>query len=260
MAGGYQMDIGRIANDIAQVWGFPDFAAVPDFGKERIRIDINKAIQEMQDCGEDFYGRETLQISLLAGTSLYILPAEVQTVLEPVTLLSGKRLTKLTSRGQVLNYGSIFLSRADNTVPNGIPQSYFVEAVRVVDADDNVRTILQLLPAPAPPTNGTDKVVVPVIKEADLFSNNQLTVGTASLPIPHKYIESIFLPLARYNATTCFLFYKRESMSKYEADYERALQLLGKADPRQRPKPVDSSADGLEIRRQAPTPQGGQQQ
>lgn len=247
------MNIGKIASDIAQVWGFPAFSNVPPFGQERIRIDINMAIQQMQDCGEDFYGREEIEVTLVAGTSEYELANSVQSVLDPVKLLDETPLRKLTTRGQMLYYGQLFKNRLNNDVPDGPPEAYFVETLRETsDSEDNVRTIMHFLPAP---TSGdlANKPVVPVIKVANLFSAAQLTAGTATLPVAHRYIESILLPLARYNATTCFLFYKGESMPKYETDYLRALQLLGAADPRrQQPKPPDSNTAAMQISRQQP--------
>ena len=249
------MTIRQIADDIAQVWGFPDFSAVPDFGKDRIRTEINSAIQQMQDAGEDFYGREDLTITLMAGTSEYELPISVQSVLEPVTLEDNTMLRKLTSFGQFLQYGSFFRESLSSSVDDGKPEAYFVDAVKSSDANDSVKTILHLLPAPSP-ANASNSAIVAVIKEAGLFTTAQLTAGTSSLPIPHKYVESIFLPLARYNATTCFLFYKKDSEGKYLADYERALKLLGRADPRQYPKPPDSNRQALEVQ---PPQQGGPQ-
>lgn len=245
------MPLGTIANDIAQVWGYPTFAAVPAFGQDRIRIEINAAIQEMQDAGEDFYGREDIEITLIEGQGEYVLDAEVQSVLEPIELQDGTPLRQLTSRGQVLTFGQVFQDRLDNSVPNGKPQAYYVDAKREMTEADSVRTILQFLPAPDGP-NVANKPVVPVIKEAGLFSTAQLTAGTASLPVPHRYVESIFLPLARYGATTCFMFYKNESAGKYKTDYDRALQLLGKADPRS-PKPPDSNTAALQVGAQNPS-------
>jgi hypothetical protein len=165
-------------------------------------------------------------------------------VLEPVKLQDDTLLKKLTSDGQVLQFAEVFLDQVDGVLADGKPQAYFVDSKKGV-TDDNVTTILQLLPAPslAEIANG---VVVPVIKEAGLFSTAQLTAGTASLPVPHRYVESIFLPLARFNATTCFMFYKQDSKEKYQTDYDRALQLLGQADPRQRPKPADSDTRALQ--------------
>lgn len=241
------INMRQVANDVAMVWGFSDFLAVPAFGRERIRIDINAAIQQMHDSGEDFFGSEDVEITLIAGQGRYVLDQDIQSVLDPVVLQDGTLLRKLTTETQVFQYGTLFHESLTHAVVDGKPEAFFIDAIKSDDDEDNVQTILQLLPAPSS-ANIANKAVLSVIREGTMFSTAQLTAGTASLPIPHKYVESIFLPLARYNATTCFLFYKKESEPKYLIDYERALQLLGHADPRQYPKPPDSNTNAMQVR------------
>jgi hypothetical protein len=61
--------------------------------------------------------------------------------------------------------------------------------------------------------------------------------AAALLPMPHKYVASLFLPIARYNVTTCpWALYRHEGhMAGIQADYTRALALLGVNDPRYLP-------------------------
>lgn len=51
------------------------------------------------------------------------------------------------------------------------------------------------------------------------------------IPIPHRYTASIFLPIVRYNATTHPWYYHREGIPSIQADYQKALALLGLNDP-----------------------------
>lgn len=51
------------------------------------------------------------------------------------------------------------------------------------------------------------------------------------IPIPHRYVASIFLPIVRYNVTTHPWYYHRENLAAIQADYTRALGLLGVNDP-----------------------------
>lgn len=241
-------NVGKIASDIVQVWGIPDFDSAPLFAQERVAVEINAAIQQMQDAGEDFYGREDVEITLVANQGIYEFDVDVQSVLEPVTLLDGTQLRQLTSNGQVLQYGQLFRGQLNNTVAAGKPEAYFIDAKKNDNAD-TVSITIQFLPAPSAAIleeASTTKAIVPVIMEAPLFNKAALSVGTASLGVPHKYIESIFLPLARQNATTFFLFYQKEKMSKYEDDYRKALKMLGKADPRGLAKPPDSNTQALD--------------
>lgn len=239
-------NVGDIASDIVQVWGIPDFLSAPDFAKDRAAVEINAAIQQMQDAGEDFYGREDVVIDLVANQAEYELDSDIQSVLEPVELQDGTQLRQLTSRGQALQYGQIFRNRLTSAVSVGKPEAYFVDAKRSATDDDTVTATIQFFPAPSA-GNISNKAVVPVIREAAQFNTAALSVGTANLGVPHKYVQSIFLPLARHNATTFFLFYQKEKMPKYEEDYSRALKMLGKADPRGSAKPPDSNTEALDL-------------
>jgi hypothetical protein len=250
------VNLGAVASDLSQVFGVPDYTSAPQAVKDRLLIDINAAIQQLQDAGEDFYAREDLTVDLVANTQGYTLPKNIQTVLDDVMLDDGTVLKKLTSYGQFLQAGQLFLDQLDNVVPAGTPQFYFVDSQRDTadTTGDNVATTISLVPKPSTAVAAAANLIVPVIKEPTPVTAGQLTAGTSSLPVPHKYVESIFLPLARWNATTSYLFYDKERLSRYEDEYVRALKLLGKADPRV-PKPTDSKPDALE----KPAPTGGGQ-
>lgn len=240
------MNVGDVANDIAQVFGMPTFAAAPDFTKARILVDINAAIQQMQQAGEDYYGREDLAVDLVVGQSLYVLAQTVQSVLDPVMLSSGELLTKLTNHGQLNRFGQLFLDQLNATPANGKPTHFFVHPGRKTGNADDVLIDFYVVPPPDTANAGTGKLLLHVINEPGIFTAADLSAGTAVLPVPDKYIESIFLPLARWNATTSFLFYEKEKIPRYEQEYTRAVRLLGYSDPR-RPKPADSTTRALEL-------------
>ncbi len=226
------MTIGDIASDIAQVFGVPSFLVAPALIQSRIVIDINSAIQQMQNSGEDYYGREDLTVDLAADTETYTLEKDIQSVLDPIKLDDGTLLRKLTSRGQLLQFGQIFIDQLNNAVASGTPTCFYIESVRDPTNADDVTVILHLLPKPSSSVAAARTAIVPVIKEPSLFTLSQITAGTSTLPVPQRYVESIFLPLARWNATTSFLFYEKEKIPRYEQEYMRALGLLGHADPR----------------------------
>ncbi len=247
--------IGVIADQLAQVFGIPTYASCPDLAKARILVDLNAAIQQIQDAGEDFYGRTDLPIDLVADQEIYVLPKEVQTVLDPVRLADGTLLTKIMSRGSLRRFANIFQDQLSVTVASGKPTHYFVEAKRDTSdvTGDDIKVEFHVVPPPDTLNAGTAKMVLQVIDEPGQFTADDLAAGTAILPVPHKYVESIFLPIARYSAMGSFLFYDKEKVPHLEDDYIRALQLLGKADPR-RPQPADSQDAAMQIRQTKPGP------
>jgi len=118
---------------------------------------------------------------------------------------------------------------------------------------DSVKLRLHVIPKPS----ATDTLTLNVVNEPPVYAAADLCGTSPVPPVPHKYHESILLPLVRKNVTLCDLFVRHSAkLPLIEADYQRALTLLGLADPR-KPKPPGSSVD--QLRPSAPA-QGGQQQ
>src|SRR5260370_35421861 len=145
------MTIGDIANDITQVFGIPKFSIAPDFIQARVMIDINSAIEQLQNSGEDYYSREDLDIALVADDDDYTLGNDVQSVLDPVRLDDGTLLRKLTSRGQILQWGQFFNDQLDNSQVSGLPSAFYIESVRNPAFPQGVMVILHFVPPPSPP-------------------------------------------------------------------------------------------------------------
>lgn len=205
--------------------------------KARCLLDINAAIQQMAGAGEDFYGRSEETITLLTGILAYELPKAVQSVLDPVYLaVDGTILRKLSSRGQLQQFAQLFQDSLSGALIDGKPVAYFVAPLRDSDgetgAEDSVKVELRVLPAPGSTYNDTDLVLY-VINEPEPLILANLTDASKHVPVPHKYIESIFLPLVRWNASTSYFFVQKKMLERISQDYERALGLLGLVDPRQ---------------------------
>lgn len=238
------MTLEYVADDITQVFGIPTFDDAPSFIQSRVLIDINTAIQQIQQAGEDYFGRETIDVPLVADQDDYDLDETVQSVLEPIRLDDGTLLRKLTSRGQLFQFGQLFLDQLDDSVTDATPLCYYIESKRRNDATfDEVAITLHLAPKPSSTVAGARQLKIPIIRHPSQLVMLDLVAGTSLLPIPHKYVESIFLPMARYNATTSFLFYEKEKIPRYEQEYKRALKLLGIGDPR---TPKGRGSDALD--------------
>lgn len=242
------MTLSAILNDCLQVFRIPSSANAPQPALDRALIDINATIQQLEDAGEDFFTREEIQIPLTAETETYLLAKNIQTVLQPAKLSDGTILRELTSRGQLLQFGQIFQGQLTNTVASSKPSCFFVESLRDTTdtTGDSVLINVHLFPKPSASfVAGLAQLVLNVINQPGQFTAAQLTAGTATIEVPHKYVESIFLPIMRYNASRSFLFTDKDKEAGIEEDYERALKLLSKADPR-RPKPAESNDSALE--------------
>ena len=269
------MTVRELFNDGLSLLGIQNPDLSPLTARAHVLQDITAALQLMQLAGEDFYCREELILALAVGTGAYILDSSVQTVLDPARLSGGKSLCGLQSRTQLDDFGPLFLG-TNETMANGIPLAYYVETLREspgtvqtttviggvattttttteTTGAEATRIILHVTPKPS----ATDTLTLNVIKEPPLYTSEDLCDTSPTPPVPHRYHESILLPLVRMNVTTCDLFAR--NAAKYpmiEADYQRALTLLGLADPRS-PKPPGSHVNSL--RKTASSP-GGQPQ
>lgn len=221
------MTLRELFDDHLQLLGQDNPDLSPQTARDRALADIRAALQLMQTAGEDFYSRETIEVTLEENTGAYTLAKDIQTVLQPLRLTNGAPLRKLQSRSMLAQFGQLFLGRLDNAQEAGTPLAYFVESLRD-DDEDNVRVVLHVTPIP----NGSQGTLyVDVIKEPPTYTADDLCNDTVP-PVPHKYHESILRPLVRWNATTSRLFRQNNLVARLEADYNRALNLLGLADPR----------------------------
>ena len=246
------MTVRQIFNDGLSLLGIQNPDVSPLTARAHVLQDITAALQLMQLSGEDFYSREEMSVSLAIGTSAYVIDSSVQTVLDPATLSDGKALVELQEWTQFANFGPLFLG-TNEAVANGIPLAYFVETLRPTTGTEATKIVLHVTPTPA----AAYTLSLYVIKEPPVYTATDLGSSSPVPPVPHKYHESILLPLVRMNVTTCDLFAR--NAAKYpliEADYQRALTLLGLADPRT-PPPPGSHLNSLRKTAAAP---GGQQQ
>jgi len=119
--------------------------------------------------------------------------------------------------------------------------------------DDPAKITIHVLPVPS----ATGTLTVPVIKEPPTYTADDLCGTSPTPPVPHKYHETILLPLCRMNVTTNPSFARhKDKLPQIEADFIRALTVLGIADPR-RPKQNRNNAAALQA---TASTAGGQQQ
>lgn len=204
----------------------PDYS--PQIARNHILSDITAALQLMQMAGEEYYSREEKILQLDPGVSGYALEGTIQKILEPVRLASNEStLFNLKSRTQFDSFGPAYLGQ--DSIPNGSPIAYYVDALKSTGGSPDSSSItIRVTPTPSQ----ADSLYLYVIRNAPSYTMADLA-GNLQPPTPHQYHESILLPLVRMNVTTCDLFARNaQRLPAIQADYYRALSLLGLADPR----------------------------
>lgn len=242
------LTVRQIFDQMMAVVGVDNADYAPPALRDRVLAGIQEELQVMQMAGEDFYCREHESIAIEENTASYPLAKGIQKVLEPVRFTKTLPpmpephyppppgpLHRLDSREQYDDFGPVFLWLAGRAVPRGIPQAFFVESLARKDDSDSVKVTLLLTPTP----DAAGTLTFDCIKTPPQYTAADLCAAVHP-PVPHAYHESILLPLCRKNVTTCTHFKRHAALlPEIQASYERALGLLGLADPR-KPKPAQS--------------------
>jgi hypothetical protein len=219
---GQKMDLDRLVTQVYNLWGMEvksgrDIA----FARGRVLEIINGALQIIYSKAEklDYFNRETLDLTFGIGETTQNLPVGVQNILGPVKLGS----TALRNAGTVSEFESwlaLYFATAS------APRVAFVDRRSSGTGFDSQACVLRIGPAPtAEVTVSLDYATeAPYYRETDY-------AGNARLKVPHSYVESLLLPIVKYNASLDSLFRREEMREALTADYRRALAQLGMVDP-----------------------------
>lgn len=206
------------------LWGFEYPCSAPDFAKTRALNDLNASMQIVWNQARDrsYWTREQLTISLASGISSQDLSDSVQNVIGPARLASSLRpLSPIGTRAELDQFVDLFL---DGDTP-AEPVAYYIERLNQAGKEP-VKCTLHVTPAP---TEDTD-FLLDVVNEAPRFSWNDID-SCPRIPIPHRYVESLLLPIVRFQAMNFHLFVGDERREQIAQEYASARALLEEADP-----------------------------
>lgn len=223
------MTLSALRDDLLRKLGYT-VGTAPASALEDVATSLNWAFQTMWQAGESWFLRETLSLTLLAGTGVYALPDSVRSVLGPVRGRTGVPLRRLESRGEVTDYGLLYLGQFTRTLTNGAPQSYFIEHGRKSGNDSHaVRCFI--VPAPdAQAVLDHSPLEVEGVSECPAYTAADLSASTV-VPVADQFTESILLPLARLAVTRSELFSRPETLARIQSDAAQAMRALGAQSP-----------------------------
>ena len=206
------------------MWGIFNRCAAPDFAIARAIKDVNAALQLVWNNADarSYWSSSTLTLTFATDEDSQDLPDNIQKVVGPCRIESTRRpLAIIATIGELESFASLYLEGDSATEP----VAYHIERLNQT-GNDPAKTILRVTPAP---TEETD-ILLEVINEAPRFTANDL--GSCPIvPIPHTYVESLLLPIARYQASSFYLFRKADQKPTIDREYQQAMISLGLADP-----------------------------
>jgi hypothetical protein len=219
------MNLSDVGRQIYNLWGLEITSTkATTFARARVVEIINAAMQTIygRAVALDYFNRTTTTIQFAAGENAKALPAAMQTLLGPVRFASSKQsLRPATTRGEFDEFVNLYYGGKQPA----LPRMYFLER-GFADASDSAGVTLLLSPAPTEET----ALEVEYAQEAPRYTESDLISGVP-LRIPHRYVESILLPIAKHVAASDRMFTKEGLRATLQADYNRAMQQLGLVDP-----------------------------
>jgi hypothetical protein len=218
------LTVAQCRDDLLSKLGIESAALAPALALQDVVVAINGALQELQRAGEAFFTRESLTVTIGAGTAFYTLPQTIQSVIGPARLNDVTPLRGMNSRGELDQFARIFFNDTGVGAGTGVPMAFYVDTRRNGTTGDIVRSNLYL--APAPLAAGT--LVLDVVNDAPGYEVADLD-GTDEIPIAQAYTESIFLPIARMLVTRSSTFSRPNLLPSLTEDFERAMQRLATA-------------------------------
>lgn len=223
------MDIETFRDHLYRVVQVEQPGTAPSYLKQDAVTALNRSYQNIWSApGSDFLTREVYQFATIAGTSSYQLDDNVQEILGPLRFVAtGKPIAPCDSKGEFLSFGAIYGGDSYES-DNADPQVFWVNRFRNVGDSDDEAVKISLMLAPTPASAKT--LEIDISRECPAFTVSSFCNGS-KLPIPHRYHESILLPLAQYHMTQSHLFRRTDAVAGYQQSYAAAMASLGVANP-----------------------------
>lgn len=226
-----------VVSDILNMWGIFCRKSAPDFA---IDAAINIANQSLQLVwnnadGRNYWTNATVTVTLSDGESSADLGDDIQNVVGPCRLSDTKRpLVPIGTIGELETFSDIYMDGEGSDTP----LAYHVERMNQ-SGGDPAKCVFHVNSS----IDGDDvSFLLEVVKESPRFVVNDLS-SCPVVPIPHRYVESLLLPVARYQASAFYLFRMTEQKPTIDREYQQAMISLGLADPIN-PKTGDNKEKG----------------
>jgi hypothetical protein len=228
--------LGDLARQVYALWSIEvaDLSQIA-IGRKRIADWTNAALQQIYSRSDrlDYFNRRTLSVTVGTGGETPLV-ASIQRLQGPVRIASGRRpLRALHSRAEYESFALCYDAGAE-------PAAFFLDS-QVGTTVDSAELKLCIAP---PPSTDTE-FLIDVTLEPPRFDEVDLIRGVL-IPIPHKWAETLLLPMVKKWALSDSLCTKRAELEReITQQYLRAQEILGLADPSPaesiRPKPREAS-------------------
>lgn len=219
-----------VVREILVLWGIESIDQAPSHARRRAMSTFNASVQEIWNKAKDrnYWTRSVLEVALASGEDSKALPDEVQNIIGPARHKASRQpLTPLGTRAELDQYSDLFLDERDtNTFPPADPLTYYIERLNQTGKDPASCT---LHVRPAAGDSGAT-IEVDAVLEAPRFTWDDV-IQCRVVPMPHRYVESLLLPVVRFHAMSHYLFIAENRAEPIATEYALARTQLDDADP-----------------------------
>jgi hypothetical protein len=207
-------------------YGCCDYADLESCIRNSLMEAVNAGLQQIfsQAHRLDYFNRAQLELVITGGTNSGTLSQNVQNILKPIRLSTTKTpLHELASIHDIDHYGALYHGGA--SYAPSTPRAFFLRSMNQ-SKGDNVALTLYVAPTPSVDTT----LLVDVSTEPPRYTWADVTAGTP-VEIPHRFAETILIPLVRHWATSHRNFTRDDLLPAIKEQYAIARQTLGLVDP-----------------------------
>lgn len=222
------LTLTHVARAVLSLWGRCgcELADVPECDRQDITNYINQAHQLIYSQAHrlDYFNVSTLDVTVTSSGSV-TLTQTIQNGGGHVRLASNNvPLSPIHTRSEFDQFVDMYLGGVANAP--AYPCAYFLDASKQSQGD-NVALTLHVTPAPS----GNTALKVDACMEPERYTWTDIVRG-AQVEIPHKYAESILLPIVRKMATAHRLFSDTPKQKQIDEQHQSAMETLGLVDPK----------------------------
>jgi len=225
------MNLLELRNNVLRVLWIECPSLAPAYIFEDVTTAINSAYQLIWTSPHSYFRQNELTATVPTGGSVD-LPDSIQEVQTPLWIPSdnSRELHRITDQSEFNQFYQRFHGKTQaEAKADGVSEaSYYFIKTRNQVGEDNAKVTLMVTP---PPLADLD-ITYLATTEAPSYSVSQITnLTTETVGMPHKYVESTLLPMARFFATRSHFFFEKDKLSMINGDAKRAAAFIGVANP-----------------------------
>jgi len=226
------MTLLEVRNNVLRVLWVEYPTLCPDYIYEDVTTAINSAFQLIWTSPHAYFRQNEFTATVPSGGSVD-LPDSIQEVQTPLWIAAenNRELHRILDQSEFNQFYQRFHGKneAEAVAAGTAAASYYFIKTRNQSGEDNTRVTLMVTPKPLVDVDVTYLATT----EAPNYTVSEIKTLTSSTTVgmPHKYVESTLLPIARFFAMRSHFFFEKDKAGMISSDVARASAFIGVSNP-----------------------------